>query len=300
VIAGEKTESERFPGAVRTLCIEAMVQDRKAIQAGTSHFLGQNFSKASGIQFQARSGDLEYAWTTSWGVSTRMIGTLIMAHADDDGLMLPPRISPAHAVIIAITPKEESRAAVLEAVERTATSLRQLRYGEDKVIVEVDTRDLGGGVKNWEWIKKGVPIRIEIGPRDLAKGTAAVSRRDRSHRHKTHILTGELIDQFPGMLDDIQRGMLARATAFRDSHTRVIEDKEEFYAFFTPKDASKPEIHGGFALAYWNGSAQLEAQIKDELKVTIRCIPFENQPVAGRCIFTGESSAQRAVWAKSY
>jgi prolyl-tRNA synthetase len=300
IIAGEKTESERFPGAVRTLCIEAMVQDRKAIQAGTSHFLGQNFSKACGIQYQSRNGELEYAWTTSWGMTTRMIGTLIMAHGDDDGLMLPPRISSAHAVIIAITPKEDTRAAVLEAVERTATSLRELRYGEDRVIVEVDTRDLGGGVKNWDWIKKGVPIRIEIGPRDVAKGTVAVSRRDRAHGHKAHLPIAELLEQFPGMLDDIQAGMLARATAFRESHTKVIESKEEFYAFFTPQDANKPEIHGGFALAYWNGNAQLEAQIKDELKVTIRCIPFENKPVAGRCIFTGEPSAQRAVWAKSY
>jgi prolyl-tRNA synthetase len=229
-----------------------------------------------------------------------MIGTLIMAHGDDDGLMLPPRISPAHAVIIAITPKEDTRAGVLEAVERTATSLRELRYGENRVIVEVDTRDLGGGVKNWDWIKKGVPIRIEIGPRDVAKGTVAVSRRDRAHGHKAHLPIAELLEQFPGMLDDIQAGMLARATAFRESHTKVIESKEEFYAFFTPQDANKPEIHGGFALAYWNGSAQLEAQIKDELKVTIRCIPFENKPVAGRCIFTGEPSAQRAVWAKSY
>ena len=233
-------------------------------------------------------------------MTTRMIGTLIMAHGDDDGLMLPPRISSAHAVIIAITPKEDTRAAVLEAVERTATSLRELRYGEDRVIVEVDTRDLGGGVKNWDWIKKGVPIRIEIGPRDVAKGTVAVSRRDRAHGHKAHLPIAELLEQFPGMLDDIQAGMLARATAFRESHTKVIESKEEFYAFFTPQDANKPEIHGGFALAYWNGSAQLEAQIKDQLKVTIRCIPFENKPVAGRCIFTGEPSAQRAVWAKSY
>ncbi len=287
VISGEKTESERFPGAVRTLCIEAMVQDRKAIQAGTSHFLGQNFSKASGIQFQSRNGNLEYAWTTSWGATTRLIGTLIMAHADDDGLMLPPRISPAHAVIIAITPKEESRAAVLEVAEKTAASLRQLRYRDERVNVEVDARDLGGGVKNWEWIKKGVPVRIEIGPRDLGKGTAVVSRRDQSHRHKSHLSIGELIEQFPGMLDDIQAGMLARAAAFRDSHTRVIESKEEFYAFFTPQNADKPEIHGGFALAYWNGSAQLEAQIKEDLKVTIRCIPFENTPVSRSLYFHG-------------
>jgi prolyl-tRNA synthetase len=300
VLSGEKTESERFPGALQTLCIEAMVQDRKAIQAGTSHFLGQNFSKASGIQFQSRNGSLEYAWTTSWGVSTRLIGTLIMAHADDDGLVVPPRIAPAHAVVIPITPKEESRAAVLEAAERIAASLRELRYHSEPVSVEVDTRDLGGGVKNWEWIKKGVPIRIEIGPRDLSQGTAALSRRDKPHREKVFLPSADLPGQLPAILDDIHAGMLSRATVFRDSHTRVIESKEEFYAFFTPQNSTKPEIHGGFALAYWNGSAQLEAQIKDDLKVTIRCIPFENNPEAGRCIFTGQPGTQRAVWAKSY
>jgi prolyl-tRNA synthetase len=299
VIAGEKTESERFPGALQTLCIEAMVQDCKAIQAGTSHFLGQNFSKASGIQFQSRSGSLEYAWTTSWGVSTRLIGTMIMAHADDDGLIVPPRVAPAHAVVIPITPKEESRAAVLEAAEKLATSLRELRYHGDPITIEVDTRDLGGGVKSWEWIKKGVPVRIEIGPRDLVQGTAAVARRDQPHREKSFLPVANLSGQLPTILDEIQAGLLARATAFRERHTRVIESREEFYEFFTPQNAAKPEIHGGFALAYWNGNAQLEAQIKDDLKVTIRCIPFENTSEAGRCIFTGQPG-QRVVWAKSY
>jgi prolyl-tRNA synthetase len=300
VIAGEKTESERFPGALQTLCIEAMVQDCKAIQAGTSHFLGQNFSKASGIQFQSRSGSLEYAWTTSWGVSTRLIGTMIMAHADDDGLIVPPRVAPAHAVVIPITPKEESRAAVLEAAEKLATSLRELRYHGDPITIEVDTRDLGGGVKSWEWIKKGVPVRIEIGPRDLVQGTAAVARRDQPHREKSFLPVANLPGQLPTILDEIQAGLLARATAFRERHTRVIESREEFYEFFTPQNAAKPEIHGGFALAYWNGNAQLEAQIKDDLKVTIRCIPFENTSEAGRCIFTGQPGRQRVVWAKSY
>ncbi|HEY5707710.1 MAG TPA: proline--tRNA ligase [Terrimicrobiaceae bacterium] len=300
VISGEKTESERFPGALQTLCIEAMVQDRKAIQAGTSHFLGQNFSKASGIQFQSRTGSMEHAWTTSWGASTRLIGTLIMAHGDDDGLALPPRVAPAQAVIIAIIPKEETRAAVLEAADKIAASLRDVRYHSEPISVEIDKRDLGGGVKNWEWIKKGVPIRIELGPRDLAQGTVAISRRDRPHRERSFVPAGELPTRLPPMLEDIQSGMLAKAAAFRDSHTRIIESKEEFYEFFTPKNAAKPEIHGGFALAYWDGSVQLEAEIKDKLSVTIRCIPFENKPDAGRCIFTGQPSAQRAVWAKSY
>lgn len=300
VLSGEKSEGERFPGAVQTYCIEAMVQDRKAIQAGTSHFLGQNFSKASGIQFQGRDGAVEHAWTTSWGVSTRLIGTLIMAHADDDGLVLPPRIAPAHVVIIPITPKEDSRAAVLEAAENLAAALRKSRYHDDPVQVEIDARDIGGGVKSWEWIKKGVPIRIEIGPRDLAQGTVALSRRDKPPKEKAFVPAADVPGQVPAILTEIQDALLARATAFRDSQMKVMDSKEDFYAFFTPKNAAKPEIHGGFALAHWNGSAKVEEEIKNDLKVTIRCLPFEESPEAGTCIFTGEPSRQRVVWAKSY
>ncbi len=300
VITGEKSESERFPGAVQTYCIEAMVQDRKAIQAGTSHFLGQNFAKASGIEFQSREGKVEHAWTTSWGVSTRLIGTLIMAHGDDDGLILPPRIAPAHVVILPITPKEDSKAAVLEAAENLAKELRQQIYHGVPVEVEIDSRDVGGGVKSWEWIKKGIPLRIEIGPRDLEKGTVALARRDKSPKDKAFLPASEVAAQIPAILDEIQAELLARATAFRNAEMRVIESKEEFYAFFTPKNADKPEIHGGFALAHWNGSAAIEEQIKTDLKVTIRCLPFEDAPEAGTCIFTGEPSRQRVVWAKSY
>src|SRR6059036_1743390 len=178
VFTGEKSESERFPGAVQTLSIEAMVQDRRAIQAGTSHFLGQNFARASGIQFQNRQGKQEFGWTTSWGMTTRLIGTLIMTHSDDDGAVLPPRIAPTQIVILPVTPKEETRAAVLEACDKLAKELREKRYVDRPIEVEVDRRDLGGGMKNWEWIKKGVPIRVEIGPRDLEKSSVEVSRRD--------------------------------------------------------------------------------------------------------------------------
>jgi len=300
VITGEKSESERFPGAVQTYCIEAMVQDRKAIQAGTSHFLGQNFAKASGIEFQSREGKIENAWTTSWGVSTRLIGTLIMAHGDDDGLILPPRIAPSHVVILPITPKEDSKAAVLAAAENLARELRKQSYHGVPLEVEVDSRDLGGGVKSWEWIKKGIPVRIEIGPRDLEQGTVAVARRDKTPKEKAFLPAAEVPAQIPAILDEIQATLLERATAFRDSQMKVIESKEEFYAFFTPKKADKPEIHGGFALAHWNGSAAIEEQVKTDLKVTIRCIPFEDAPEAGTCIFTGEPSRQRVVWAKSY
>jgi prolyl-tRNA synthetase len=303
VFHGEKSESERFPGAVQTLCIEAMVQDRKAIQAGTSHFLGQNFSRASGIQFQTRDGKQEFGWTTSWGMTTRMIGTLIMTHADDDGLVLPPRIAPTHVVIIPITPKDETRAAVLEAADKLATQLRSVRYFDAPIEVEVDRRDLGGGVKNWEWIKKGVPLRVELGPRDLESGNVAVSRRDQPVKSKEFLSTGEFVKQAVSLLVSIQNNLLQRATAFRDANTKTIDSKEEFYAFFTTKNSSKPEIHGGFALTHWDGSRAVEEQIKKDLKVTIRCIPFDdpaNPPEGGICPFTGNPSPRRVVWAKAY
>jgi prolyl-tRNA synthetase len=300
VFSGEKSESERFPGAVQTLCIEAMVQDRKAIQAGTSHFLGQNFSRASGIQFQTRDGKQEFGWTTSWGMSTRMVGTLIMAHSDDDGLVVPPRIAATHVVIIPITPKEETGAAVTEAADKLATELRAVTYHGRSIEVEVDRRDFGGGIKNWEWIKKGVPIRIEIGPRDLESGSVAVTRRDQPVKAKEFLPASDFAARAAEILDSIQQNLFARAQQFRDEHTRVINSKEEFYDFFTPKNTGKPEIHGGFAVAHWNGTRAVEEQIKQDLKVTIRCIPFTDQPEPGSCIFTGEPSAQRVIWAKSY
>jgi len=300
VFSGEKSESERFPGAVQTLCIEAMVQDRKAIQAGTSHFLGQNFARASGIQFQSRTGTQEFGWTTSWGMSTRLVGMLIMAHADDDGLVLPPRIAPTQIVILPITPKEETRTQVLAAAEELATDLRALRYGDASLEVEVDRRELGGGLKNWEWIKKGVPLRIELGPRDLEAGTVAVSRRDQPVKAKEILPAAEVVSRAVQLLDAIQQNLLQRAQQFRDAHTRVIDSKEEFYQFFTPENSAKPEIHGGFALAHWNGSRAVEEQIKKDLKVTIRCIPLDDTAASGACIFSGEPSPRRVIWAKSY
>ncbi len=303
VYTGEKSESERFPGAVQTLCIEAMVQDRKAIQAGTSHFLGQNFSRSSGIQFQTRDGKQEFGWTTSWGVSTRMIGTVIMMHADDDGLVLPPRIAPTHIVIVPVTPKPETRDAVLAATNDLAAQLRAISWHGAPLEVHVDQRDLGGGVKNWEWIKKGVPLRVELGPRDLESGNVAVTRRDDDNKAKAFLPAAEFVSRATELLDAIQQNLLDRALAFRDEHTRKIDTKDEFYAFFTPQNAAKPEIHGGFALAHWNGSRAVEEQIKNDLKVTIRCIPFDDpaQPAeSGKCIMTGEPSARRVLWAKSY
>jgi prolyl-tRNA synthetase len=303
VFSGEKSESERFPGAVQTLCIEAMVQDRKAIQAGTSHFLGQNFARASGIQFHSRAGTQEYGWTTSWGMTTRLIGTVIMAHGDDDGLVLPPRIAPTHVVVLPITPKEETRDRVLEAAENLAAELRKQMFFGVSLEVEVDRRELGGGQKNWEWIKKGVPLRVELGPRDLESGNVAVSRRDQPVKSKEFIASSEFVTRAVELLGSIQQNLFDRAKQFRDAHTRAIDSKEEFYAFFTPTNSAKPEIHGGFALAHWDGSRAVEEQIKNDLKVTIRCVPFDdpaNPPEPGTCPFTGKPSPRRVVWAKSY
>lgn len=300
VFTGEKSESERFPGAVSTLCIEAMVQDRKAIQAGTSHFLGQNFSRAADIGFAARDGSRQLAWTTSWGVSTRLIGTLIMAHSDDDGLVLPPRVAPAQIVILPVLTKEESRAAVIEAADRLASELRaQAAFGEP-LRVEVDRRDLGGGTKNWEWIKKGVPVRVEIGPRDIEKGCVAVSRRDRGQKEKTFPASAEFVATTGALLESLQAGLLERATEFRDAHTRIIDSADEFRAFFTPQNAAQPEIHGGFALTHWDGTRETEEKIKEDLKVTIRCIPRDDAAEPGVCPFSGRPSARRVVFAKSY
>jgi prolyl-tRNA synthetase len=313
VYAGEKSESERFPGAVQTLSIEALVQDRKAIQAGTSHFLGQNFSRSSGIQFQTRDGKQEFGWTTSWGMSTRMVGTLIMMHADDDGLVLPPRIAPTHIVILPVTPKPDTRDAVMAAANDLATQLRTLIWHGAPLEVQVDDRDFGGGAKNWEWIKKGVPLRVELGPRDLESGNVAVTRRDglavagggdpARPAAKSFLSSPEFVRLAPELLDAIQQSLFNRALIFRDAHTLVINTKEEFYDFFTPKNAAKPEIHGGFALAHWNGSREVEEQIKKDLKVTIRCIPFDDLakgPESGKCVITGEPSTRRVLWAKSY
>ena len=238
VFTGEKSDGERFPGAVQTLTIEAMVQDRKAIQAGTSHFLGQNFAKASGIQFLSRQNAQEYAWTTSWGVSTRMIGTLIMAHADDDGLVLPPRIAPAHVVIMPVAPKPETRDAVFAAVEKLAGELRKLHFHGEPIRVEVDKRDIGGGQKNWEWIKKGVPIRVELGPRDLEKGSVAVARRDRGPKEKEFLPNADFVSRGGDFAVDPATACLPapRRSAMR---TRWTSTRRSNFTHFSPRRTRK-------------------------------------------------------------
>jgi len=233
-------------------------------------------------------------------MTTRLVGTLVMMHGDDDGLVLPPRIAPTQIVILPVTAKEETRAAVLEACDKLAMRLRDSRYADFPVEVLVDRRDLGGGVKNWEWIKKGVPLRVEIGPRDLEKNAVEISRRDQAVKSKESMPIDEFVVRAPEILRSVQDTLYARAKKFRDENTRVIDSKEDFYDFFTPKNPEKPELHGGFALAHWNGSREIEERIKNDLKVTIRVIPLDDSSEPGKCIFTGEPSQRRVVWAKSY
>ena len=300
VIKGEKTESERFPGALNTFSIEAMMQDRKALQAGTSHFLGQNFAKASEIKFQNKSGSEEYAWTTSWGVSTRLIGALIMAHSDDNGLVLPPKIAPSHIAIIPIFRDEKQEKIVSEFIEKLLEKIKKLRFDEKKIRVEYDRRDIRGGEKNWFWVKKGIPIRLEIGPRDVATNSVFMSRRDKEVNEKESVSTEDFLNNLTSILDEIQNNIYQKALKFREENTKKIDDKNEFYRFFTPKNKTNPEIHGGFALSHWCGNPACEEQIKNDLKVTIRCIPLDAETEKGKCIYCGKESEKRVVFAKSY
>ncbi len=301
VIAGEKSAAERFPGAVNTFSIEAMMQDRKALQAGTSHFLGQNFSKASGIQFQSRTGSIEHAWTTSWGVSTRLIGAMVMAHGDDDGMIMPPRVAPSHVVILPIVKSDADAARVMEYCRTLAAELRTQTYDGRPVEVVFDTRDANAGEKSWSWIKKGIPVRVEIGPRDMDKDCVFVGRRDRGPKERYSQPRAEFIAQIGETLTDIQRTLCDRARAHREANTVDLDSWDDFVAFFTPKNPDKPEIHGGFVRAHWNGSAEVEKRINEQLGVTIRCLPLDYEKSgAGKCIVTGEPSPGRVIWAKAY
>jgi prolyl-tRNA synthetase len=301
VLTGPKTASERFPGAVDTYCIEAMMQDGKALQAGTSHFLGQNFSKASGIKFQSKQERWEYAWTTSWGVSTRLIGALIMTHSDDDGLVLPPRLAPAHVVLIPVLRGDDTKQKVMDYVDAIAKELRGQTVMGRRLEVEIDARDIRGGDKVWEHVKKGVPVRIEIGPRDVEGGVAMVARRDKPHKEKASVARGELAAHVIAALEDMQRCLFDRAAAFRRDHTRVVDDYRELGAFLDETT--------GFALVHWDGTPETEAKFKDDHKATIRCIanvpesgaPWDALvPAPGKCIVSGRPSARRVVVARAY
>ncbi|RYD30678.1 MAG: proline--tRNA ligase, partial [Verrucomicrobiaceae bacterium] len=301
VIPGEKSENERFPGADMTLTVEAMVQDKKAIQAGTSHYLGQNFSKAQDISFTGRDGTKQHAHTTSWGVSTRMIGTLIMAHADDDGLILPPRVATQQIVIIPVTPKEDTKEAVLASCQALAETLRQKLFHGDPLRVHVDTRDLGGGVKKWEWIKKGVPIRIEIGPRDVETRKVCVQRRDQAFSEKQFAEKDEFLQSVTDLLDQIHLSLLTKATAFRDENIVACESADTF-------DKHWSQDNPGWLYTPWAGTPDEEEVISKQHKIAIRCIPVLEAKLpeaiagksGGKCFLTGRDAQVWAIWGRSY
>ncbi|WP_417745449.1 proline--tRNA ligase [Rosistilla oblonga] len=297
VIQGEKTPAERFPGAVSTLSIESMMQDRKALQAGTSHFLGQNFSKAQEIQFQDQDGNMQFAWTTSWGVSTRLVGALIMTHSDDDGLVLPPKLAPSHIVILPIYRDDEQRAAVLKYVGKLREELSAQYYSGRRISIEVDDRDIRGGEKKWYHVKRGVPLRLEVGPKDIDKNAVFVGRRDTGETKSMD--RDQLVADVIGMLDSIQTNLFDRALKMREENTCEIDNVDDFRAYFTAKNPDRPEIHGGFASCYFSNEDDLEPLLK-ELKVTIRCVPLKDNDTPGTCFMTGKPAEKKAIFAKAY
>ncbi len=296
VIRGKKTPAERFPGAENTTCIEAMMQDKRALQAGTSHFLGQNFAKGSDIKFQNEEGKEAYAWTTSWGTSTRMIGGMIMVHSDDDGLVLPPRVAPSHVVILPIVKKGKDNREVLDSAGALKDALEENRFHGEKVKVEIDDRDIGGA-RGWEWVKKGIPVRIELGPRDIEQNTVFMARRDLPSNKKESINREEFIAQITDILDNIQNSLFSRAVSRQKENTYEIDDKKEFYKMYKK---AKGFHNGAFVRAHWCGSGECEAKIKQELSVTIRCIPFDSPTEEGTCIYCNNSSSRRVLFAKAY
>ncbi|MGD9722815.1 MAG: proline--tRNA ligase [Pirellulales bacterium] len=305
VVRGEKTAGERFPGAVNTYSIEAMMQDRKALQAGTSHFLGQNFSKAQEIKYLSAEGREEFAWTTSWGVSTRLIGALIMTHSDDDGLVLPPRLAPQHVVILPIHRNDEEAGPVLEYCRKLRDQLAAERYDDAPVRVLLDDRDIPRADKKWQQIKRGVPILVEVGPRDIAGDALLPKRRDESAgEKKPPVARGEFVAGVARQLAAMQQDLFDRAVALRSQHTRTITSLADFETYFTPQNADKPEAHGGFAICHFVEGPETAA-ILARHKVTIRCVPISDEPgfeaeVPGTCVFTGQPTTKRAVFAKAY
>jgi len=304
VIKGEKTETERFPGAVATLTIEAMMQDRKALQAGTSHFLGQTFSRAQDIKFHSEAGQEEYAWTTSWGVSTRLIGALIMTHSDDDGLVLPPRLAPKHLVISPIYRDDTQRSQVLEYCQGLIQELNGLSYDGGRLRIWLDDRDIRGGEKKWQHVKKGVPVRLEIGARDIAQDSLFVARRDQSESRS--IPRNEFVGNLIKLLDEIQHQLYQRALTMQQANTHHIDSLADFRDFFGvpgseqgEEDGADGSLAGGFVHAHWSESPEMHAVLK-ELKVTPRCMPLNTEAESGTCIFSGQPSRGRLIFAKAY
>jgi prolyl-tRNA synthetase len=285
VIKGRKTASERFAGAEDTLCIEAMMQDGKALQAGTSHFLGQNFAKAFEVKFADKEGKLEYVWATSWGVSTRLMGALIMTHSDDEGLVVPPKLAPLQVVAVPIYRSEEEKASIVTKFEEWAVLLKA--KGISFKIDDDDNRRPGWKFAEYE--VKGVPVRLALGPRDMANNVVEVARRDT--KEKT-VVSMEVIEEFiENLLHDIQTSLFNKALAHREANTRTVETYEEF----------KVEIEkGGFILAHWDGTAETESKVKEETQATIRCIALDQILEEGKCMVTGNPSTGRVIFAKAY
>lgn len=293
VIKGEKTPEERFPGAENTYTIEAMMQDKKALQAGTSHFLGQHFSIPFDIKFSDKDGKLQHAWTTSWGMTTRMIGALIMTHSDDDGLVCPPRIAPHQIVIIPVIRNSDEHSDIMLYCNTLAEKLRDVRYHNEPLRVLVDAREINGGEKTWDHIKKGAPIRLEIGPRDMANDSVFMARRDLGHKEKSSIKREDFIASVASILEEIQAGMLARAQLRLKENTRSIDSLAEFTHTFAGEEAP------GFIQVFCDASAQYEEMVKP-LKATARCIPLETDGKMGTCIFTGKETDRVVIFAKAY
>ena len=287
VIKGQKSESEKFPGAFATYTVEAMMQDGKALQASTSHNLQQNFAKAFDIQFLGRNNEREYAHTTSWGCSTRMIGGLIMTHSDDDGLVLPPRIAPIAVAVVPIFTKEEDKTKTVEFAESIA---QRLAEHLDPLRIKVDVRELRPAEKFFHWVQQGVPLRIEVGPRDVEKKAGMVVRRDT--QEKSSIPLQAIAEHVVATLDEIQKNLYDRAFKYQQENTTTATSYGEFKEILAQK--------GGFIRAHWNGSAEVEAKIKEETKTTIRCIPLEADPQRGTCIVSGEPSPQEVIFGIAY
>lgn len=284
VSTSRKSPSERFPGAQETYSIEAMMKDGKALQAGTSHYFGQNFSKAYDVRFQGRDGTQQHPYSSSWGVTTRLIGGLVMTHGDDSGLRLPPRLAPTQVVIVPIYRSEEDRASVLEAANKIMSEL-------DGVRIKVDDRDqFRPGYKFNEWELKGVPLRVELGPKDLAAQQAILFRRDSQTKQTVEL--NSLAARIPGLLDDIQKELFDQATAFREERTIDSSDYPEMKEYLSTAQ--------GFVRSLWCGSEVCEAQVKDETKGTIRGLPIEKQDVSGKCIVCGQKGEEAALWGQSY
>ena len=286
VIKGVKSENERFAGAVDTYCIEALMQDGKALQAGTSHFLGQNFAKAFDVKFSDKENKLDYVWATSWGVSTRLIGALVMAHSDDEGLILPPRIAPFQVVIVPIYKGEEQKAKIDVKVQALTKELKALG-----VRVKYDDNDNARpGWKFAEYEMKGVPVRLAIGARDLENNTVELARRDT--KEKQSVTMDGLADRIVQLLADIQQNIYNKALAYRDSHITPVNTWDEFVSTLNEK--------GGFISAFWDGTAETEDAIKEKTKATIRCIPLDSKEEEGVCIFSGKPAKQRVLFAQAY